>query len=342
MRFLARTETPGERSAQRWDRPGTRRLCRSARALTANSRWAKADNARSVPAARRAAVVYFGAPAIRPAPAPGGLPRRFVLCASRRAEYKGLDILVFAWAILAGQGLDIPLVLCGQDHSRGGLARFARRIGVERSILDLGRLPHARLQGVLRRAEFLALPSRRDTLGGVVLESLAAGTPVVAARVGGVPELIRHGREGLFVPPKDPAALARAVRRLWEDGGLRRRLTAAALRRSRRFTWLRACAAYARLAGLKPGARVAVVVWENGRDQTAVALRRNAVAGLNALGYRARGCAWASPTPGLAPLEGLAKEHPDAWVVFLLRYRKVAALARFFEARAIRPLVNLC
>ncbi|MBI3298074.1 MAG: glycosyltransferase family 4 protein [Elusimicrobia bacterium] len=333
-----RAPTAGELSALRWDRPGTGRLLRSARAVTANSRFARRDNAKWVPAARRARVVYFGAPAVRPAPAPKGLPRRFVLCASRRAEYKGLDVLVFAWTALA----DIPLVLCGQDHSRGGLGRFARRLGVERSIVDLGRVPHSRMQALLARAEALVLPSRRDTLGGVVLEALAAGTPVVASRVGGVPELMRHGREGLFVPPKEPAALARALRRLWNDPVLRRRLAAGALKRSRRFTWLAACAAYARLAGLKPGARVAVVVWENGRDQTAAALRRNAVAGLRALGYRASGAAWAGRRPSRAPLEALSRTRPDAWVVFLLRYREVAVLARFFEDRDLRPLVNLC
>lgn len=342
MPAKARPPTPGERSAQRWDRPGTRRLLRSAKAMTANSSWARKDNAKSVPAARRATVVYFGAPAVRPSAAPRGLPKRFVLCASRQAEYKGLDILVFAWSLLVDQGLKIPLVLCGQDHSRGGLARFARRLGVEGSIIDLGRLPHAKLQGVLRRADCLVLPSRRDTLGGIVLEAFAGGTPVVAARVGGVPELLRHGREGLFAAPKDPVALARAVRRVWEDSTLRRRLAAGALRRSRRFTWLGACAAYARLAGLQPGARVAVIVWEDGRDQTAKALRLNAVAGLRALGYRAFGQAWEGAAPSQAPLERLAKGRPDAWIVFLLRYREVTTVARFFEERSIHPLVNLC
>lgn len=56
------------------------------------------------------------------------------------------------------------------------------------------------------------------------MESLAAGTPVVASRVGGIPEFVEDGKAGLLVPPKSPAALADAIRRVWTDRELARRL----------------------------------------------------------------------------------------------------------------------
>lgn len=327
---MTRGPTAGERSQARWDVAGTRALLRLARASAANSRWTRDDAAARIPAARRARVVYYGAPAASPGRAPAGLPRRFVLCAARQAEYKGQDLLVFAWSLLAARGLRIPLVLAGKDHSKGGLARFARKLGVSDLLIELGPVSHGALQAVMRRAAFLVLPSRRDSLGGVLLEAMAAGRPSVAARVGGVPELVRHGREGLLVPPKDPAALSRAVERLWADGALRRRLSRAAKRRGRAFRWDSACAVLRTMADARSGARLAAVVWEDPADPTARAYVEN---------IRAATGADVACRDGLA---GLAAGAPDAWVVFLLRYKGVAALARFFARRGERPVVYLC
>lgn len=77
-----------------------------------------------------------------------------------------------------------------------------------------------------------------------LLEAMAAGKAVVATRVGGVPELIRGGREGLLVQAGDAEGLARALRRLLRSDGLRRRLGEAARKRAGRFTWERAAADY--------------------------------------------------------------------------------------------------
>lgn len=317
--------TAGERSQARWDVAGTRALLRLARAAAANSRWTRDDAAARIPEARRARVVYYGAPSVKPGRVPAGLPRRFVLCASRQAEYKGQDLLVFAWSLLAARGLKIPLVLAGEDHSKGGLARFARKLGVADLVVELGPLSHGSLQAVMRRADFLVLPSRRDSLGGVVLEAMAAGRPSVAARVGGVPELVRHGREGLLVAPKDPTALARAVERLWTDALLRRRLSHGARRRSRLFRWDAACRT---LLEMTRARRATVVVWEDPADQTARAYARNIRAVM-----RTSPRFWSSP---------LSSKAGRAWIVFLLRYRRVGQLARFFETSGERPVVYLC
>lgn len=318
-------KTPGERAAGRWDAAGTERLLSGSRAF-ANSRWTRSCVAARAPSARRARVVYYGAPAVEDGPAPAGLPGRFVLAAARHAEYKGLDILVMALRILKDAGLDVPLVLCGQDDSDGGLLRFAARLGVP--VMDLGVLAPERMAPLLSRADLLVLPSRRDSLGGVVLEALAAGTPVVASRVGGIPELVRHGREGLLVEPKDPAALARALRRLWNDARLRCRMSVAAKRRSRGFTWALACKA---LAGTRRRGTLCALVWEDSSDQTARAFAANAGAAFRSLG---RACVTAfrdSEVPAA-----------DSYVVFLLRYNGLARLNRLLESSGADVTVYLC
>ena len=94
---------------------------------------------------------------------------------------------------------------------------------------------------------FFVLPSRRENLPLAVLEALAAGKAIVASAVGGVPELVRHGKEGLLFNPGDVAALARRMLTLLEDAPLRRRLERGARARSAAFSWRRAARAYLRL-----------------------------------------------------------------------------------------------
>jgi glycosyltransferase involved in cell wall biosynthesis len=81
---------------------------------------------------------------------------------------------------------------------------------------------------VLRAADSAVLSSRWENFPHVLVEALAVGTPVVATAVGGVPEIVQDGLNGLLVPPEQPPALAAALRRLLGDDELRDRLAAAA------------------------------------------------------------------------------------------------------------------
>lgn len=313
---------------------------RLASGLSANSRDCRDEVARFAPEARTSRIIRFGAPAVSPSSAQTGLPGRFALCASRHADHKGLDVMVFAWSLLAARGTRIPLVLAGQDHSRGALVRFAHRLGVAELVTDLGRVPHRKLLSLMRDADFLVLPSREEGFGLTACEAMAMGTPVLASRVGGVPELVRHAREGLLVEAKEPEALARAAARLWADAPLRRRLGAAASRRAERFSWRTAAAAYARAAGLRAGGRAAVVVWQDGRDQTGRSILENASAAFRSRGFKVLPLAWAGG--GRSPLPALAARRPDAWLTFVLRYRTAGVLADFCAVRGLRPFVALC
>ena len=82
--------------------------------------------------------------------------------------------------------------------------------------------------GVLAGARAAVLPSAWENLPHAAVEALAVGTPVVATAVGGVPEVVHDGENGLLVPPDDAVALADALRRLLDDDALRDRLAAAA------------------------------------------------------------------------------------------------------------------
>lgn len=120
-----------------------------------------------------------------------------------------------------------PLVLVGRDFLGGTLPAGATAVGP---------LPHRLAIEAARRSLFSIVPSiLPETFGLAALEAAAVGRPVIAAAVGGLPEVVRDGETGLLVPPGDAEALAAAMRRLLADAPLRARQGEAALARAREF-----------------------------------------------------------------------------------------------------------
>jgi glycosyltransferase involved in cell wall biosynthesis len=129
-----------------------------------------------------------------------------------------------------------PLIrLLGDGVERPRIEAAIAAAGLGGTLRLEGRLPDAAAQ--LAHVQFCVQPSNDEGLPNAILEAMAAGVPVVATRVGGIPELIHDGVDGLLVPPGDPAALAAAIARLASDEALRVRLGAAARERARAFSW---------------------------------------------------------------------------------------------------------
>ncbi len=154
------------------------------------------------------------------------LPGPFALFVGRLASNKGLITLVDAFALLAREDPASHLVLIGADGGmRERVADRARTSGLERRVHLLGHLDDESLvAAAYREARVSVLPSDYEAFGLVLLESLAQGTPVVATRVGGIPEVVEDGRAGLLVPPGSVSDLARALLAVWTDRELARRL----------------------------------------------------------------------------------------------------------------------
>lgn len=178
---------------------------RRADAILANSR-ATAARLGGLPA------TVVGCPVeLDPPPLPPPWPSRpgpIIGFVGRIEPLKGpLDLVRAAPAIRAGAP-GARLVLVGADGPR----RYAHTIAEEAMAADMER--HGWVDGaagLMGALDVLVLPSRREGFGLVLAEAMAAGTPVVATRVGGIPELVEDGRTGVLVEPGDPAALARAI-----------------------------------------------------------------------------------------------------------------------------------
>jgi starch synthase len=158
----------------------------------------------------------------------------------RQTAHKGLPYLLTAFGKFARIHKNYKLVIVG-ERLEGGIDQSLVHLASELSIRDrvefTGRLPEARTWEVLGLAKCLILPSLAEAFGMTVLEAMASETPVIATRVGGIPDVVRNGRNGLLVPPADPDSLADSMERIAADSRLRRKLAEAGKQTCARFTW---------------------------------------------------------------------------------------------------------
>lgn len=159
----------------------------------------------------------------------------------RLVKKKGPQYLIQALPKIKREVAQAKLAVVGEGREKPALKKLARELGVEDSVWFLGSLPRHEVLTLVAAADVFVLPSEVEACPLALLESIALGTPAVCTRVGGIPELIEDGLEGLVVPPADPQALAEAVVQVLKDGGLAERVRANELRAARgRLSWRRA------------------------------------------------------------------------------------------------------
>lgn len=151
-----------------------------------------------------------------------------VLFVGRLSPDKGVDTLVEALDIALREEPGLRARIAGDGPLAGAVRRaLAPHVAAERVTL-LGHVPWEAMPAEYRSADLLLFPSPTETQGLAALEAMAAGLPVVAARAGALPEVVRDGVSGITAAPGDAGALARAVLLLARDPALRRRLGAGA------------------------------------------------------------------------------------------------------------------
>ena len=142
------------------------------------------------------------------------------------------------------------LTLVGDGPDRAMLERAALSLGLAERVRFAGWTDREALPDVLRRADVYVFPSIQEGMPNTVLEAMACGLPVVACRIEGCEELVRHGETGLLIPPDDAPALTGAVERLLDDAELRRRMGREGRRVvEREYTWRATAEQYLALCG---------------------------------------------------------------------------------------------
>jgi glycosyltransferase involved in cell wall biosynthesis len=155
-----------------------------------------------------------------------------VLMVSRLAEGKGFDVLFDAVERINAEALSV--FIAGDGPLFNELQSEIRSRGIDDCVFLLGYRDD--IPRVMVSSDMLVLPSYREGTPLVILEAMAAGLPVIATDIAGIPEQIENGANGFLIPPGDADALATQIERLLSSPGLREQFGAAGRRRSSQFS----------------------------------------------------------------------------------------------------------
>ena len=226
---------------KRITRPLVRLVLTQADAVVAVSRFLKEEAERLGAEAEKVRVIYNGVE----------LPERIeaerdmsILFVGSLVKQKGVDTLLKAYRMIKERLPEGKLVIVGDGKDKAMLEEMCSRLGLSDVFFEGSR---GELSSYYSRSRVLALPSRAEGFGLVALEAMAHGLPVVATRVGGIPEVVTHGEAGMLVEKDSAHALAEALIRVMEDSALWERLARNARERASEFSWENTARQYASL-----------------------------------------------------------------------------------------------
>lgn len=136
---------------------------------------------------------------------------------------KGVDILIKAFQEVSQRNLDVHLHLVGDGELRGFCEDFVQSANLNDRVHFWGAQPQNLLFRAIRGADICVLPSRNDAGPLAILEAMAAGKPIITTRVGGIPEFVKDGRNGILIEP-EPDQLARTIEFLLDNSDLRHKI----------------------------------------------------------------------------------------------------------------------
>lgn len=171
------------------------------------------------------------------------VPGTLLAFVGRLDPIKGLEVLLKAVHILRQNNTGnagVSLMVVGGEATpgeAGRLAGLAEQMGIADLVTFTGPVPHHQLPLYYRAADIAVMPSLYESFGMALLEAMACGAPVVATKVDGPSNFLRHGVTGLLVPPGDPLALAEALSQLIGDKHMRRQLASNALATVVHYRW---------------------------------------------------------------------------------------------------------
>jgi glycosyltransferase involved in cell wall biosynthesis len=161
---------------------------------------------------------------------------RTVLFVGRLERVKGISLFLEAAELVVQECPTARFLVAGANHPtlpHAEIDQMIRSYSLQEHVERLGHVPWHELVSLYREASVCAVPSHYESFGLVALEAMACGVPVVAARAGGLPEIIEDGMTGLLVPAGDTPALAKAIVSLLKDRGERTQMGSAGRERAR-------------------------------------------------------------------------------------------------------------
>lgn len=152
-------------------------------------------------------------------------------------HHKGLTFLVNAIPVVLEEEPDTTFVFVGPDAGiKGELVKLSQKLGLDRRIIFTGNVNDVDLVKAYHASDLFVLPSIREPFGIVLLEAMASGKPIVASDVDGIPEVVKHGENGLLIPPADVHKLANAITTLLQNKRMAEEMKKNNLLKARRYS----------------------------------------------------------------------------------------------------------
>ncbi|BAZ98381.1 D-inositol 3-phosphate glycosyltransferase [Methanothermobacter sp. EMTCatA1] len=154
--------------------------------------------------------------------------KNIILFLGNLIQYKGPDILINAMKLVLERVPDTELIIVGDGPMKRELKKLSKALNIEKNIRFAGFIGNTFRKALYYKAsDIFCLPSTMSTesFGIVNLEAMACGLPVVASKIGGIPDIIKNEETGLLVPPRNPHALAETIVYLLNDKKLRERMS---------------------------------------------------------------------------------------------------------------------
>ncbi len=150
---------------------------------------------------------------------------------------KGVYYLIKAMKKILEKVPDARLILVGDGKERKGLETLSTQLGISNHVTFIGKIPHEEVQTFFKEADVFVLPSLSEGFPNVILEAMACGLPIVATRVGGVPDILTDGTNGYLVEAKDTKDLINKVLLLLEDSTLRKKISDNNKYEVKKYSW---------------------------------------------------------------------------------------------------------
>jgi glycosyltransferase involved in cell wall biosynthesis len=160
-----------------------------------------------------------------------------ILFVGRLHPIKGVRYLILAMNKVHEKKPEARLILVGDGEEREMLEALSIQLGIQKYIQFVGELPHEKVQTFMHQADVFVLPSLSEGLPNVILEAMACGLPIVATRVGGIPDLIKNGVHGYLVEAKKPDEIAEKILILLQNDQLRNEISQTNLAEVKAYAW---------------------------------------------------------------------------------------------------------
>lgn len=159
--------------------------------------------------------------------------KNIVVFAGHLIPIKGIDILLEAWQEFVEKNQNSLLALCGGGEEINSYRKFTKENGISKSVVFRAAIAHKDVADWFSASDVVVLPSRNEGFPAVLMEAQSCGRPVVATKVGGIPEIVNSENLGILVNPEDSHELAEGIEKVFKTNWNRDKIVEA----SKRFSW---------------------------------------------------------------------------------------------------------